>query len=116
MAARGRKPGQRVGPDLVSNPRTAFGKLLSEMRVAKDLTVRELAERIGMSPAGGGSIPKYERGDLYPPMPVEILLDWTHAMGYDDQSPEVRQLLELAYQEHRGALDEAFGRYIDLPT
>ena len=40
-----------------------FGKILRELRIAKDMTQEQLAELIDKSP---GAVGQYERGDIFP--------------------------------------------------
>ena len=80
----------------------SFGGWLRQLRVEKNLTLREASARTGMDV---GNLSKLERSELAPPRSVRRIRSICKSLGITKMSP----LLEsLAFQHHLALLSKEF--------
>lgn len=76
-----------------------FGKLLRRLRLEAGFGLRAFAEAIGMKPS---NLSRLETGRLRPPASAEPLARIAAALGFDEASPEFRELNDLAAEAKPG--------------
>lgn len=70
-----------------------FGEFVKELRIKKELTLREFCRVNGHDP---GNWSKVERGLLYPPESEEILEQWAKQLGLKKGSADWFTFMDLA--------------------
>jgi transcriptional regulator with XRE-family HTH domain len=70
-----------------------FGEFVKELRIKKELTLREFCKMHGLDP---GNWSKIERGLLYPPENDETLNNWASYLGIKNGSSEWFRFMDLA--------------------
>jgi len=73
-----------------------FGEYIKNLRVEKEITLREFCKTIGLDPSNWSKI---ERGILAPPKSKEMLMEIASALGLAENSPEYNQLFDYAMIE-----------------
>lgn len=62
-----------------------FGKLLYELRIAKEITLREMCRKVNYDPS---NLSKIERGKIAPPSERKTLDLWARTLGLKKDSKE----------------------------
>lgn len=62
-----------------------FGKLLYDLRIAKEITLREMCRKVNYDPS---NLSKIERGKIAPPSERKTLDLWARALGLKKDSKE----------------------------
>jgi len=78
-----------------------FGDLLWNLRIKKELTLREMCELVNYDPSNWSKI---ERGRLSPPSDRAVLLKWAKALGLTNKI-ETENFIDLA-QVSQGIIPE----------
>ncbi len=73
-----------------------FGEYIKDLRVEKEITLREFCKTVGLDPSNWSKI---ERGLLAPPKSKEILGQIASTLGLTENSPEYNQLFDYAMIE-----------------
>lgn len=78
-----------------------FGDLLWDLRIKKELTLRDMCELVNYDPSNWSKI---ERGRLSPPSSRAVLLKWAKALGLTNKI-EIENFIDLA-QVSQGIIPE----------
>jgi len=73
-----------------------FGKLLYELRIKKEYTLREMCRNVNYDPSNWSKI---ERGKMSPPSDKKVLENWAKVLGLKKGSKEFE---EFIYQANVG--------------
>jgi transcriptional regulator with XRE-family HTH domain len=81
--------------------RRHFGEYLRKLRLEAGFGLRAFAETVGMKPS---NLSRLETGRIAPPTSAERIAQIAEALGLEEDSPEFRQLNDLASQARPGTL------------
>jgi len=70
-----------------------FGKLLKNLRIERNLSLREICKLVGYDPSNWSKI---ERGIISPPSDERILQSWAKALGLSPKKKEGREFIDEA--------------------
>lgn len=70
-----------------------FGKMLKELRIKKELSLRDIHKLTGYDPSNWS---KVERGRLAPPKEKETLAKWARVLGLPPQNKSFREFIDCA--------------------
>ena len=70
-----------------------FGKLLYEIRIKRELTLREMCRRVNYDPSNWSKI---ERGKITPPSDKKTLEMWAKTLGLKKESKEFKEFIYQA--------------------
>ncbi len=70
-----------------------FGKLLYELRIKKELTLREMCRRVDYDPS---NFSKIERGKMIPPSEKKTLEFWAKTLGLKKKSEKFEEFIYQA--------------------
>lgn len=70
-----------------------FGKTLKNLRIQKELSLREICKLTGYDPSNWSKI---ERGILSPPADNKTLKQWAKALGLSQKSKEYQEFIDEA--------------------
>lgn len=70
-----------------------FGKLLYELRIEKELTLREMCRKVNYDPS---NFSKIERGKMAPPCEKKTLEFWAKTLGLKKKSKEFEEFIYQA--------------------
>lgn len=72
---------------------TKFGKLLKDLRMSQNLSLREICKLIDYDASNWSKI---ERGMISPPSDQEILVNWAKSLGLKQDQKEFQEFIDLA--------------------
>jgi len=81
--------------------RRQFGEYLRKLRLEAGFGLRAFAETVGMKPS---NLSRLETGRIAPPKSAERIAQITEALGLGEDSPEFKQLNDLASEARPGTL------------
>lgn len=70
-----------------------FGKILKELRITRELSLREICKLANYDPSNWSKI---ERGVISPPAEEKMLLRWAHILGLGQKKKELREFIDEA--------------------
>jgi len=70
-----------------------FGKILKELRIQKQLSLREICKLTSYDPSNWSKI---ERGVISPPADEKILRKWARALGISSKSDKFQEFIDQA--------------------
>jgi len=70
-----------------------FGKLLKELRIKKELSLREVCKLVGYDSSNWSKI---ERGMISPPSDKKVLMSWAKALGFLKNSQDIQKFVDSA--------------------
>lgn len=96
----------KLTEDIVAQP--MFGDLLRELRLKRELTLREFCRLTGLDP---GNVSRYERGKIPAPLQVDTLDRIAAVLGIEPESDEYKEFQSAAYLSAgrlpKGVIDDA---------
>ena len=70
-----------------------FGKILKELRIKKELGLREICKLVNYDPSNWSKI---ERGIISPPSEEKVLREWAKALGLSKKTKEFQEFTDEA--------------------
>ncbi|MFA5051010.1 MAG: helix-turn-helix transcriptional regulator [Patescibacteria group bacterium] len=70
-----------------------FGEILKELRIKKDLSLREICKLVNYDPSNWSKI---ERGRISPPADANTLIKWAKALGLSEDAKELQKFTDKA--------------------
>jgi len=72
---------------------TKFGKLLKELRMKKNLSLRDVCKLVDYDPSNWSKI---ERGIISPPSDKDDLIRWARSLGLKQDQKEYQEFIDFA--------------------
>jgi transcriptional regulator with XRE-family HTH domain len=70
-----------------------FGQMLKDLRIKKELSLREVCRETGYDPSNWSKI---ERGLISPPADETILMKWANILGLSPSSKKIQEFIDEA--------------------
>ncbi|MBL7141779.1 helix-turn-helix domain-containing protein [Patescibacteria group bacterium] len=70
-----------------------FGRLLKELRIKKELSLREICRLVGYDSSNWSKI---ERGLISPPSDKKVLISWAKVLGFSKNSKDIQKFVDSA--------------------